>query len=134
MEPGLLSIVLGSFVFWVLGAFWYSVAFGKVWQQELGLSDEFLAKANMPVIFGLSFVMMGIMTFGLGFILGSDFFKENGFVVGFTKSLYVGICFALTSVVINYLYQRKSLVLMLIDGAYLVLGLALAGGVLAYMN
>jgi hypothetical protein len=44
-----------------------------------------------------------------------------------------GVMFAAASMGINYLYQRRSLKLYLIDALYQVLGLALAGGVLGYM-
>jgi hypothetical protein len=52
-----------------LGALWYGPLFGKVWQREVGLSEDDLKGVNMAKIFGttlgLTFIMaLGIALFG----------------------------------------------------------------------
>ncbi|NNF21308.1 MAG: DUF1761 domain-containing protein, partial [Saprospiraceae bacterium] len=48
--------------------------------------------------------------------------------------LMAGLFYAAPAIAINYLYQRKSLKLYLIDAAYMVLLLGLSGGVMALLK
>jgi hypothetical protein len=62
MSISILSVILGGLAAWLLGALWYSpVLFSKIWQSEVGLTDEKLKSSNMTLIFGLSLVCMIVM-------------------------------------------------------------------------
>jgi len=126
------AVIVSAVAFWALGALWYSpVLFGKRWQKEVGLSDEALGKTNMFLVFGLSFVLMFIMVLGLNYTLlvhkPESITWQNGLYLG----LFIGIVFSMTTMGINYLYQRRSFVLWLIDGIYITLGMVIAGVILA---
>lgn len=128
-----LAIALAGLAFWVLGAIWYSPAlFQKSWQAETGLSDED-AKSNMAITFGGSLILMMLMAYGLSFVIGAHGEEDRTFVHGMFHGAMTGVMFAMASMGINYLYQRKSFKLFAIDALYQILGLALAGGVLAQM-
>lgn len=134
MELNYLAIVLGGVGAWILGALWYSpVLFGKKWQAELGYTDEYLKQANMAVVFGLSLVCMIIMSYGLSFIVGSHPEGERTIGHGFFHGCLAGFMFAAMSMGINYLYQRKSIMLYVIDAAYQVLMLGVSGAIMAAM-
>ena len=51
-----LAVVLGAVAFFAVGALWYTVLFGKIWQRESGLSEEQIKSGNPAMIFGLCFV------------------------------------------------------------------------------
>jgi hypothetical protein len=134
MEVNYLAIILGGLGAWALGALWYSpVLFSKAWQSELGLSDEKLKNGNMALIFGLSLVCMIIMSYGLSFIIGAHPKEEMNFVHGFFHGCLAGTMFAATSIGINYLYQRKTIKLYLIDAVYQILMLGVSGGIMGAM-
>jgi Protein of unknown function (DUF1761) len=134
MEVSLLSIVLGALGAWILGALWYSpVLFSKAWQAEVGLSEERM-KGNMVLVFGLSFVCMVLMSYGLSFVIGAHPADKMNIGHGFFHGCMSGIFFAATAVGINYLYQRKSLKLYLIDAIYQILMLGVSGAIMAAMN
>ncbi len=127
-----LSIVLAGIVAWGLGTLWYSpVLFGKAWQNELGMTDEDLQGANMPLIFGSSFVLMCVMMMGMTFVIYAHAEAERTFVHGMFHGLMTGLFYVATALGINYLYQRKSLKLYLIDAGYQVAFLTIGGGILA---
>lgn len=88
----------------------------------------------MPLIFGLSFVLMVLMSYALSFIIGAHPVEERTFVHGMFHGALAGALFGATTIGINYLYQRKSIKLYLIDALYIIVGLALSGGVMAAMN
>lgn len=125
------GFVVAGIVFWLLGAIWYNVL-GKQWQTLLGFSDEYLENGNMAVKMILSLVCMIAMCFALQAINAEHFADEGQyFGHGFAHGLLVGIFFASTSMGINYIYQQRSFKLWLIDAAYQILGLGLAGGIIA---
>ena len=128
---GNLGFVVAGIVFWLLGAIWYNVL-GKQWQNLLGFSDEYLENGNMALKMILSLVCMIIMCFALGAINAEHFAEEGqNFGHGFAHGVLVGIFFASMSMGINYIYQQRSFKLWLIDAGYQILGLGLAGGIIA---
>lgn len=123
-----IAILVAGIAAWALGALWYSpVLFGKAWQKESGLTEESIKNANMPLIFGTSAVMMIIMSAGLALFFQGD--ETMNAMKGLKMGLMAGLLFVATSTAINYLYQRKSFRLWLIDAAYQVVLLALAGAI-----
>ncbi len=128
-----LAIILAGLAFWILGAIWYSpVLFQKTWQTESGLTDDDVKK-NLAITFGGSLLMMILMSYGLSYIVGAHDAADRTFSHGMFHGALTGVMFAMASMAINYLYQRKSLKLFAIDAIYQILGLAVAGGVLAIM-
>ncbi|MBO0748940.1 MAG: DUF1761 domain-containing protein [Porphyrobacter sp.] len=121
-----LAVVLGTVAFFVVGALWYGVLFGKVWQREVGLSNEQLKSgANMPLIFGLCFLLEFIVVLTLGHM-----FAFLGSVPDHAKMMIAigfGLAIMTPATGINYLYQRKSLKLFLIDAGHFVVGMAAVG-------
>lgn len=129
-----LEVILAGLTAWAFGALWYSpVLFAKSWQAELGFTDEEYKAGNMVLIFGLSFILMIVMMFGLSFIINAHDTVDQTFVHGAFHGALAGLFFAATSMGINYLYQRRSVKLYLIDAAYQILFLALGGAIMAAM-
>jgi len=127
-----LAIGLGTVAFFAVGALWYTVLFGKAWQKAVGLSDEQLKTgANMPLIFGTCFVLEFVVVLTLGhlyaFLHASDHVKMM-IATGF------GLAIMSPAVGINYLYQRKSLRLFLIDAGHFVVGMVVVGYVFVLLD
>lgn len=128
-----LEPLIGGIAAFALGFFGYTTLFGKAWQAETGLSDED-AQKDMARTHGLALLMMIIMSYALNMIIGYHPVEEQTFVHGAFHGIMVGVFYAATSTAINYLYQRKSLKLYLIDASYQVLFLGLSGGVMALLK
>lgn len=126
------AVLVSAIAFWALGALWYSpVLFGKRWQKEIGMTEDDLKKANMAIIFGGSFVLMLFMVWALNFVINSHKPESVTLGLGLHYGVFMGFFFSMLTMGINYLYQRRSIVLWLIDGIYVVLGLGIAGMILA---
>ncbi len=107
-----LAAAVSSFV---VGGLWYAPAlFGKTWQREAGVTDEQIKTGNPVKIFGGALVMCVIAAVVFALFLG----PQPG--VGFATSagFAAGLCWVATSFGINYLFERKSLALFLINGGY----------------
>ena len=79
-----------------------------------------------------SFVLMLVMAFGLAMLIQghNDPDSEVGTLSGLYHGLVIGFVFVGMSIGINYLYQRRSFKLWLIDAGYQILFLGAQGAIL----
>jgi biotin transporter BioY len=124
-EINWIALIVATVAAYGLGALWYGPVFGKVWQKQVGLTEEDIKGANMAQIFGSTLVLTFIM--GLGIALFGDL---KDWMSGLQSGLLFGVFFVATSAGINYLYQQKSLKLWLIDAGYQVIFLGIFGAIL----
>jgi hypothetical protein len=114
----------------VLGALWYSpVLFGNRWQRLAGVSDDQLAR-GLAKIFGLDFVLSLIAAFVFAIFIGPD--MGLGPSIGAGAS--AGLCWVTAALGINYLFERKSLGLWLINGGYHTLQFTMFGLVIGLLR
>ena len=131
MDINIFAILVAGLASWAVGSLWYSpVLFGKAWQKELGFTDEYLKQGNLAIIFGSSLILMIVMAFGLAPVIASHG-DEMVWHHGIFHGAMVGLFFAAAGMGINYLYQRRSFKLFIIDATYQVLFLSLSGLILA---
>ena len=119
-------VLAGAAAFFVVGAIWYGVLFGKVWQREAGLTDEQVQGGNMALIFGLTFLFEMLVAMVLWHLIARTApapFVLMMMAVGFAVGMMV------PAIGINYLYQRKSGLLFAIDAGHFIVGMAAMGGV-----
>jgi hypothetical protein len=129
-EINFIAVVVAAVASFILGGLWYSpLLFAKAWQRESGVTDEQMAGANMGMIFGLTLVLSLIAAFVFALFLGPRPSMPLGLGAGFSA----GLCWVTASLGINYLFERKSLKLFLINGGYHTLQFTVIGLVLALM-
>lgn len=125
-EINILAVVLGAVAFFVVGAIWYGALFGKAWQRASGLSEESLKGANMPLIFGLAFLLELVIALTVWHSIARGATSDRGammIAVGF------GAAIMTPAVGISYLFLRKKLTLFLLDAGHFILGMAAMGAV-----
>ena len=128
-----LEPIIGAAAAFLLGFGWYTFAFGKAWQGETGLSDED-AQKDMARTHGLAFLMMVVISYAINMIIGYHEPADQTFVHGGFHGAQAALFYAVPATAINYLYQRKSLKLFLIDAGYLLAFMALSGAVMAALK
>jgi hypothetical protein len=127
-EFNLWAVLTAALASFVLGGLWYSpMLFGKAWQRETGLSDEKLAGGNMALIFGVAFVLSLAAAFVFAMFLG----PRPPLALGLGAGASAGLFWVSSSFGINYLFERKSLKLFLINAGYHTLQFTLIGLILA---
>jgi hypothetical protein len=126
-EFNLLAVIAAAVTSFVLGGLWYSpVLFGKAWQRETGLSDEQLAKGNMALVFGVAFVLCLLASLVFAMFLG----PRPPMLFGLGAGFAAGAFWVASSFGVNYLFERKSMKLFLINGGYHTLQFTLIGLIL----
>jgi len=130
---GYLEILIGGIAAFLLGFGWYTALFGKAWQAETGITDE-QAQSGVGLTHGLAFLMMCIMSFQINYIINFHELAEQTFVHGAFHGLLAAVFLPVPAIAINYLYQKKSLKLFLIDAGYVLAFCALSGGVMSALK
>ena len=127
-----LAVVVATLAFFAVGAIWYTALFGKIWQREVGLSEEQLAGGrNMMLVMGTCFVLEFIVCLTVGHMF--DFLEPSDRAkMMITLGLALGVM--APAVGINYLYQRKSLTLFLVDAGHFLAGMAAVGAVFVALD
>ncbi len=128
-----LEPVIGALAAFALGFLWYTKLFGKAWQAETGISDEDV-QGDVARTHGLAFLMMIVLSYAVNMIIGYHEPADQTFMHGGLHGIMAAAFYCVPAIAINYLYQRKSLKLFLIDAAYVVLFLGLSGGVMAALK
>lgn len=125
MEMNWLAVIAAAVSSFVLGGVWYAALFAKAHQRAAGLSED-SGKQNAALVFGGSFVLALIAAATFAMFLGPDVDATTGALYG----LCAGLCWVTASFGINYLFERKSMTLFLINGGYHTLQFTLIGLIL----
>ena len=124
------EVIVAALSAFVVGGIWYGPAFGKRWQELVGLSDEDIAESNMPLIFGSAFLLNLFMATMLSLIMEVVSAMGTGLVSGALFGGFIGIVFVAPTFAINYLFARRPLALYGIDVGYQVLQLMIMGAII----
>ena len=127
-----LAIVLATVVFFAVGAVWYSALFARPWQREVGLSDEQLKGGrSIPLIMGTCLLQEFVVVLMLGHLFERI---QPGDHAKMMMASGFGLAIMAPAIGINYLYQRKSLKLFLIDAGHFVVGMTAVGLVFVLLD
>ncbi|HVQ44637.1 MAG TPA: DUF1761 domain-containing protein [Candidatus Saccharimonadia bacterium] len=122
-------VLLAAVVYFGIGAVWYSpVMFSKMWAEEIKRkkADMTMALPAMVTTFVTILVLVGVEAWFVTATGTSGWM--NGAMLGF--KLWLG--FAATTALINSSFQNGSMRLYAIDQGYHLIGIALAGAILAH--
>ena len=122
-----LAVLVAALAMFVIGAAWYTpLLFAKAWMKELGLKKEDFAKQNMLKTFGGSFLLMLVMSFNLAAFFGPEVDWQAGMIYG----ALTGIGWVAAAIGINYIYERRSIKLWLINAGYMAVSFTVMGAIL----
>jgi hypothetical protein len=124
------AVFVAALSSFLIGGLWYSpILFARAWMRESGL-DEARLKQRVGAVFGGAFVMSFITAWNLALMLG-----ENATIAwGASAGALAGIGFAATSLATVFLFERKTWMLILIDGGYLAVSFTVMGTVIALIQ
>jgi hypothetical protein len=114
-NANLLAILVAAASGFMLGGIWYGPVFGKIWQREVGLSDDQVKAINPVKVYGLMFSFSLLSALFLGHLLAH-------FNPDFPRTMMISsgtaLGFIIPALGTNYLFQQKSGTLFFIDAGY----------------
>ena len=140
-----LPMIVAAIIPMVLGAIYYGPLFGRQWMSSLGITEDDLKGANMPLIYGIAFVVAFLIAMGLNFnielnhkevnsagelVYGSFHTFKHGALHGFITFFFL----AAPVLISNSMFQRNSWKNIFINLGYWALVFALMGGLLDAWN
>jgi len=121
-----LAVFVAAVATFVLGGLWYGPLLGKPWMQAAGMTEEQVAGANMPRLFGMSFVLQLLTAFALALFIGAESSLGFGVFAGFMA----GALFVATATGVVYLFEQRSFFHWAINAGYQILAFTLMGAIL----
>jgi hypothetical protein len=126
-----LSVAVAALSGFAIGSVWYSpLMFAKRWMKENNFTTESLKDSNFVKIYGLAFVLFLFASFNLAMFIGNDAGAGFGALAGFLA----GLGWVFTMMGVTYLFEKKSLALLLINAGYSVFALTVMGLIIGLMQ
>jgi hypothetical protein len=120
-----LAVLAAAAASFVLGGAWYSGLFAKPWRAAAGVSDEQMKGGNKPLMFAGAFVLSLVQSAVFAFFEGPSATVQFGAAIG----LAAGLCWVTTGIAMTYIFERRSLKLLLINGGYATLQFTIIGAI-----
>lgn len=166
MEKPLFNLVilaLSALIPMIVGFIWYNPkVMGKIWMESSGMTDEKVKNGNMPLIFGLSYVL----SFFIAFALAQVVIHQNGlfslfegnmegakqvgeyltknfagwennfrdFGHGAFHGFFTAFTVGIPVLVTNALFERKGFKYIWVNGIYWIISMTLMGGVICQFS
>jgi hypothetical protein len=128
LSINLLAVILAAASTFAIGGLWYSLLFARPWQKAAGLTDEQL-KSGVARVFIGAFLLALVMATSLAAFIGA-----GGLVFGTLAGLAAGLTWVAAAFGINYLFERRSVTLFLINASYNVLAFTVMGAIIGAMQ
>lgn len=120
-----LQILVAAVAYFALGAIWYGPLFSKAWIRghQININDAD-AKKGVAGIMITSFLFLVVICIGL--VVIREVASIHGTVQAVKWGAFIGVCFAMTTTSMSYVYMKKPISVHLIDGLYHVVGMIIA--------
>jgi len=128
MKTNYPAVLVSAIAYWLLGAVWYALLFGKPWMTLEGIPVEKLQAANPVVPYIISFLLNLLIAYVLSQLClwRNATTAARGAALGIL--LWIGFVGPITYS--TYMYELRPPQLFAINGFYPLVGLALMGAIL----
>ena len=123
---GWVAVIIAAVSSFLVGGIWYGPLFGRAWMAEFGFTEEYLAKRNMPVVFGGALLAALVASVNLAMFIGAEADLLFGTMAGF----FAGLGWVSMFLAILYLFEMRSMKAFLINAGYCTLALTVMGAIL----
>lgn len=121
-----LAVIVAALSTFLIGGLWYSsLLFENGWLKANNLNQEDLKNRNMPLVFGLSFLLSFIMALNLALFIG-----QEDFAFGVMAGFMTGLGWVTLSIGIISLFENRPLNYVLINGGYMIVAFTVMGAIL----
>ncbi len=125
-----LAVLVSGILSMIVGSLWYGPLFGKAWMKEEGFTEADLTKDFNPAkTYGLAFVGALVAIYVLARVMG--YIGAATIVEGLRTAFLCWLGFVAATKMTNYLFERKTVKLFLINSIYHLVNLLIASVILS---
>jgi surface polysaccharide O-acyltransferase-like enzyme len=129
MKTNYAAVVVAAVVYWILGAVWYGVVFGKSWMAlEHVTEEQARGMANPWLPYAISFLLNLLIAFVLAQLIAWR--SANTAARGAALGIFIWIGFVGPITYTTYMYEMRPGALFAINEFYPLVGLCLMGAIL----
>lgn len=122
----LVAAVAAAASSFLIGGLWYSpILFANAWMREAQIPESRL-REGMGKVFGWSFALSLVAAVNLAFFLG----RGAGIAWGASAGALAGIGWVVATMGVIFLFERRSMMLLLIDGGYVAVSYTVMGAII----
>jgi hypothetical protein len=121
-----LAVLVAALSAFAIGFLWYGPLLGKVWMRASGMTEERARQGNMPLIFGLAFLLQLVATAVLGMYIASEATPLFGLLFAAAVALFL----VAPALGILYLFEQRPFSHWLVNAGYHVVTFAVVGAIL----
>ncbi|MES2701570.1 MAG: DUF1761 domain-containing protein [Bacteroidota bacterium] len=123
-----LAIAVATVVYFIIGALWFSVLFGKPWIKLTGITMSDEDKKGVPKVFAVTFVINFIICMATAIVI--YLVNPADAISAATVGMILGIGFMAAPAAMNYMYARRPFQLTMIDAGYHVVAITVVSMIL----
>lgn len=129
MKTNYLAVVVAAIAYWILGAVWFGLVFGKPWMALEHITED--QARNMPNPW-LPYVISILLNLLIAFVLAQLIAWRSATTAarGAALGIFVWIGFVGPIVYTTYMYEMRPHALFAINEFYPLVGLCLMGAIL----
>jgi len=120
------AALLSALAYYLLGLLWYGLLFRTDWMGLAHLSPTFVNSGD-PVPPIVAAAVSLVLAYVVAIALVRD--ERRSVIRGARFGLFMGIGLVASTMLVNYLFEGRPVVLWLIDAGYVVVGLTLIGAI-----
>ena len=128
MKTNYVAVVVAAIAYWLLGALWFAVLFGKQWMVLEGITDQQVKNANPVMPYVSSFLLNLLIAYSIAQVCAWRNANTAGRGASVGVLLWIGIVGPITFT--TYMYEMRPKTLFAINEFYPLAGMVLMGAIL----
>jgi Protein of unknown function (DUF1761) len=128
MRPNYVAVLVAAIAYWLLGAVWYGVLFGKQWMALENITPEQASSMNPVAPYVISFILNLVIAFVLAQLCAWR--NANTAARGAALGILMWIGFLGPVTYTTYMYEMRPKQLFAINEFYVLVGMCLMGAIL----
>lgn len=124
------AVMVAGIVMFAIGAVWYTALFGKQWRALMGVPEGSEQQGFVQAMV-VGFIANLVEAYILAVFIGYVFAKSDPFT-GALVGIWAWVGFVATIMIPSIFYERKPVMLVVINGAYQLIGLVVMGAIIGW--
>jgi hypothetical protein len=124
------AVIVAGIVMFAIGAVWYTALFGRQWRELMGVAPDAQPEGFVQAMV-VGFIANLVEAYILAVFIGYVFAKSDLFT-GALVGIWAWVGFIATIMVPSIFYERKPVMLVVINGAYQLVSLVVMGAIVGW--